>query len=60
MATAVSISTFPKIGRIVPESNNGNIRERFVYSYRVIYEIRNSHIEILAIIHGKRLLEPNP
>jgi plasmid stabilization system protein ParE len=47
----------PKLGRIVPELHDPNVRERFVYSYRVIYELRNEAIEILAVIHGKRLLE---
>jgi plasmid stabilization system protein ParE len=31
-----------------------DIRELLVYSYRVLYEMKNEDIEILAIIHGKR------
>ena len=46
----------PKIGRKVPELNDGNVRECFVYSYRLIYEI-NTDIHILAVIHGSRLLQ---
>jgi len=34
-----------------------SVRERFIYSYRVIYEIRSSYVEIIAVIHGRRLLE---
>lgn len=45
------------IGRIVPEINSENIRERFVYSYRLIYRVEDTAITIVAIIHGKRLLE---
>ena len=45
------------IGRIVPEIDEKEIRERFVYSYRLVYRIQNSTITIVAIIHGKRLLE---
>jgi addiction module RelE/StbE family toxin len=48
---------FPLIGRIVPEIGNENIRERFVYSYRLIYQIRSEEIVIAAVMHGKRLLE---
>lgn len=44
-------------GRIVPEIGSSHIRELFVYSYRVIYEVRSTQIEILAVIHGGRLLE---
>ncbi|MET0090960.1 MAG: type II toxin-antitoxin system RelE/ParE family toxin [Candidatus Thiodiazotropha sp.] len=47
----------PRIGRVVPELGQQNIRERFVYSYRVIYEIQPDELHILAVIHGKRLLE---
>jgi plasmid stabilization system protein ParE len=47
----------PKLGRIVPELHDDTVRERFVYSYRLIYELRDEAIEVLAIIHGKRLLE---
>ena len=45
---------FPKIGRIVPEIDDPNIRELFVYSYRLLYEITPNGIEILAVIHGRR------
>ena len=45
---------FPEIGRIVPEMDDPNIRELFIYSYRLIYEITPDGIEILAVIHGKR------
>jgi toxin ParE1/3/4 len=34
-----------------------NVRERFLYSYRLIYEISAETIRVLAVIHGKRLLE---
>jgi addiction module RelE/StbE family toxin len=54
---ARSIKDFPFIGRIVPELRQENIRERFVYSYRLIYKIAERKILIVAVIHGKRLLE---
>jgi len=52
-----SMKEFPFIGRIVPEIGNKYIRERFVYSYRLIYRIGKNEILIIAVIHGKRLLE---
>jgi toxin ParE1/3/4 len=48
------LMAFPQIGRMVTEIDNPNIRELFVYSYRLIYEISSEGIEILAVIHGKR------
>lgn len=41
----------------MPEFWNELVRERFIYSYRVLYEIEASHISILAVIHGRSLLE---
>jgi plasmid stabilization system protein ParE len=55
--TTRNLSRFPLAGRIVPEFDDENIREKFVYSYRIIYRIEGETITIAAIIHGKRLLE---
>lgn len=52
-----TIKEFPLIGRVLPELGNDNIRERFIYSYRLVYEIKQQNILIVAIIHGSRLLE---
>ena len=52
-----TLQTQPEMGRVVPELNRAQIKEHFIYSYRIIYEIDNTHIHILAIIHGGRLLE---
>jgi toxin ParE1/3/4 len=56
--TAETIPDFPEIGRIVPEIGNPSIRERFVYSYRIIYRIETQQVLIAAVIHGRRLLQP--
>ena len=50
---------FPYAGRIVPEFSDPNIREVFIYNYRVIYEILDESVVILAIIHGSRILHIN-
>ena len=55
--TGDSIAQQPHIGRIVPETVNPLIRERFIYSYRLIYELTEQEIRVLAVIHGKHLLE---
>lgn len=57
LAVSRKIPEQPLIGRIVPEIGEKEIRERFVYSYRLVYRIQNSTIIIAAIIHGKRLIE---
>ena len=54
------LKLFPKSGRIVPELDNENVREVFVFQYRIIYEIKKqTDILILAIIHGRREFRSN-
>lgn len=43
---------------MVPEFDDPALRERFVYSYRVIYRVEPHRLLIVAVIHGKRLIEP--
>lgn len=54
VAKARSLEPFPERGRVVPEIEDPNVREVFVYSYRLIYEIAADEIQVLAVIHGKR------
>ncbi len=48
------LDSFPKMGRIVPEIRNDNVREIFIYSYRIIYEVIGEDIKILTLVHAKR------
>ena len=56
--TAESIPDYPELGRIVPEIDDRSIRERFVYSYRIIYRIEQERILVATVVHGSRLLQP--
>jgi len=49
---------FPQMGRSVPEISDDAIRERFVFSYRIIYRIEPERVLIVAVIHGSRSLQP--
>ncbi len=51
-----SLSTFPLSGRIVPEFDDEYIREKIVYSYRVIYRVEDDVVTIATVIHGKQIL----
>jgi plasmid stabilization system protein ParE len=51
-----SLEIFPESGRIVPEYNQKSIREIIFQNYRIIYQIKLDAIEILAIMHGTRLI----
>jgi len=48
------LGLFPKMGRIVPETDTQNIRELIIYSYRLIYKVSADMVEILTIVHVKR------
>ena len=48
---------FPLAGRVVPEFEDPSLREHFVYSYRIIYRVRERVVTIAAVIHGRRMLE---
>ena len=51
------LAHFPFAGRIVPEFGDENIREKFLYSYRVIYRIQSQTVTVAAVIHGRRILD---
>jgi len=53
-----NLSNFPFSGRVIPEWNENSLREKFVYSYRIIYRVEGDTITIAAVVHGKGLLEP--
>ena len=44
----------PRIGRVVPEYQEKNLRERLYQNYRLVYELMVNHIEIVAIVHSAR------
>lgn len=53
----------PKIGRVVPETNDENVRELLFQRYRIIYRVTNDCFEMLSVIHGARDLgefKPGP
>jgi plasmid stabilization system protein ParE len=57
MEKASTLESFPKAGRIVPESSRENIREIIHGSYRIIYRLINDSVQILTIHHSARLLD---
>ena len=51
------LQEFSELGRKVPETNDDTIREIFIYSYRLIYKLHAHTVLLVAVVHGKRLLE---
>lgn len=54
------LARFPHLGTEVPEYGVESIRELLEYPYRIIYRIRQDRVDVLSIVHGARLLPPNP
>lgn len=50
------IAIHPLSGRKVPEYEAEDIRELIEMPYRIIYRIKPGQIDVLAVIHGVRLL----
>ncbi len=46
----------PFSGRKVPEYDAPDIRELIEKPYRIIYRIKSDQIDVLAVIHGARIL----
>ncbi|MDP2229276.1 MAG: type II toxin-antitoxin system RelE/ParE family toxin [Moraxellaceae bacterium] len=59
VSKTIGLDGLPRLGRMASELNEDTVREIPLYSYRILYEIKPSHIEVLAIIHKRRDLQPD-
>jgi len=59
VSKTIGLDKLPRLGRTVPELNDETVRELSLYSYRILYEIKTTHIEVLAVIHKRRDLQPD-
>jgi toxin ParE1/3/4 len=57
-ASIHQLAEFPLSGRAIPELPDTDFRELIVDDYRVVYEPRGDTVEILSILHSRRLM-PN-
>jgi plasmid stabilization system protein ParE len=46
----------PRSGRQVPEYGSEDVREILERPYRIIYRILSDHIDVLSVMHYRRLL----
>lgn len=53
-AAATSLGELAERGQIVPEIGDASIRELLVRPYRLVYQLTERQVKILAIIHGAR------
>lgn len=53
-----ALDELPRVGRVVAELGNENIRELPLYSYRIMYEIKASDVIVLAVVHKRMDFQP--
>ena len=51
---AGTLATLWDRGRVVPDVGSESTRELFVLRYRLMYEVRDKEIGVLAFVHGAR------
>jgi plasmid stabilization system protein ParE len=51
------LDQLPRSGRVVPELGEETLRELSAHSYRILYEIRDDAVVVLAVIHKRRELQ---
>ena len=58
-ASVERLQAFPRLGRIVPELREPDIREIILGNYRIVDRIMGEAVDILTVWHGARLLDPS-
>jgi len=48
----------PRLGKIVQEIGEENVRELSMYSYRIMYELMDDTVYIHGVIHKRRHFKP--
>lgn len=55
---AEMLAAMPRMGRVVPEIGEPNVREISMYSYRIMYEVIEDTLYIHGVIHMRRNFMP--
>jgi len=48
------LNRLPNMGKMVPEVGKPEIQELHIYSYRIMYEVKNEQCYALAVTHKRR------
>jgi toxin ParE1/3/4 len=54
LRAGASLATLSERGRIVPELNDPTIRELLVFKYRLLYQVEDHRVLIVAFLRGAR------
>jgi plasmid stabilization system protein ParE len=53
---ADQLSSFPRMGRIVPEVGEPDLRELIVPPFRIVYRVRPSLVEVVLVFRSSRVI----
>ena len=59
VSKSLQMDEFPLTGKVVTELKDEPVREVSLYSYRILYEVTPDGLEVLAVIHKRRNLQPD-
>jgi len=48
------LAEFPFTGKVVPETNDPNLREVHAHSWRILYQVRQRDVFIIAVLHQRQ------
>lgn len=54
---ASTLAELPRMGKVVPEIKDEQLREIGVHSWRVIYHLRDHRVHIVTVVHKRRQLK---
>ena len=57
MRRADSLEVAPRMGRVVPELREPELREISICSWRILYRVRDGQVFIVTLVHQRRHLE---
>ena len=52
--TTRMLQAFPELGQVIPVFHERIVRERVLQNYRILYEVQERRILIVAIVHAAR------
>ena len=50
------LAELPFMGKVVPEVNDDNLREVHAHTWRILYQIRQRNVYVIAVLHKRQQL----
>lgn len=50
------LAELPFMGKVVPEAGDESLRELHAHSWRILYQVRQHEVFVIAVIHKRQIL----